>query len=138
MFYAQLNEENICIGISQLSGEVKAENMIEIETHDVGLLNKRWTRQGWEEVPRPEQEAPAPTVDRLARLETQNLILMDTLATVYVETLGDKADDQTLTDLYTPLVEAGRKTVGQVPEKIKDAVQGRLLAKGDGGVKDAN
>jgi hypothetical protein len=63
---------------------------------------------------------------------------MDALATVYVETLGDKADDQTLTDLYTPLVEAGRKTIEQVPEKIKNAVQGRLSAKGDGGVKDAN
>jgi hypothetical protein len=63
---------------------------------------------------------------------------MDALATVYVETLGDKADDQTLTDLYTPLVEAGRKTVEQVPERIKDAVQGMLSAKGDGGVKDAN
>jgi hypothetical protein len=49
--------------------------------------------------------------------------------TVYAETLGDKADEQTLVDLYTPLVEAGRKTVEQVPEKIKNAVQGRLSAK---------
>ena len=82
--------------------------------------------------------APSPAPTELSRLETQNLILMDALATVYVETLGDKADDQTLTDLYTPLVEAGRKTVEHVPEKIKNAVQDRVSAKGDGGVKDAN
>lgn len=69
------------------------------------------------------------TADKLANLEQQNLILMDALATVYAETLGDKADDQTLTDLYTPLVEAGRKTVEQVPEKIRNAVQGKLVAK---------
>jgi hypothetical protein len=62
-------------------------------------------------------------------LEAQNLILMDALANVYAETLGDKADEQTLADLYTPLVEAGRKTVEQVPEKIKNAVHGRLSAK---------
>ena len=86
------------------------------------------------------ETAPEPeTVEqKLSRLEAQNLILMEALATVYAETLGDKADDQTLTDLYTPLVEAGRKTVQQVPEKIRSAVQGRLSAKGDGGVKDAN
>ncbi len=89
--------------------------------------------------PLPEKTVPSESNrEKLARLETQNIILMDALATVYVETLGDKADDQTLTDLYTPLVEAGRKTVKQVPEKIKDAVHGRLSAKGDGGVKDAN
>ncbi len=89
--------------------------------------------------PLPEKTVPSESNrEKLARLETQNIILMDALATVYVETLGDKADDQTLTDLYTPLVEAGRKTVEQVPEKIKDAVHGRLSAKGDGGVKDAN
>lgn len=88
MFYAQLNEENICIGISQLSGEVKAENMIELDGYDTPLLGKRWTRQGWEEVPRPEQEAPAPTVDRLARLEAQTLLLADAIADIYEELLG--------------------------------------------------
>ena len=89
--------------------------------------------------PLPEQTVPSESNrEKLARLETQNLILMDALANVYAETLGDKADEQTLVDLYTPLVEAGRKTVEHVPEKIKDAVQGRLSAKGDGGVKDAN
>jgi hypothetical protein len=86
-----------------------------------------------EPIPAPESDtSPDVTAEKLVRLEAQNLIIMDALATVYVETLGDKADDQTLTDLYTPLVEAGRKTVEQVPEKIKDAVQGRLSAKGAG------
>jgi hypothetical protein len=80
--------------------------------------------------PLPEQTVPSESNrEKLARLETQNLILMDALATVYVETLGDKADEETLADLYTPLVEAGRKTVEQVPEKIKNAVHGRLSAK---------
>lgn len=75
---------------------------------------------------------------KLVQLEEQNLIIMSALANVYAETLGDKADEQTLVDLYTPLVEAGRKTIEQVPEKARNAVQDRVSAKGDGGVKDAN
>jgi len=45
--YAQLNENNICIGISQLSGEVIAENMIEIESPDASFLWKKHENGTW-------------------------------------------------------------------------------------------
>ena len=60
MFYAQLNENNICVGVSQLSGEVKAENMIEIEAYDALLLGKKYDSGAWVEIPQEEPE-PQPT-----------------------------------------------------------------------------
>ena len=129
---------------------VEIDNMIYVQLREGAEAKPTWSKitkaqfnavrpSKREPIPAPEPGTlPETTAAELSRLEAQNLILMDALATVYVETLGDKADDQTLTDLYTPLVEAGRKTIEQVPEKIKNAVQGGLSAKGDGGVKDAN
>lgn len=148
-FYVQIDSDGICYAVTETADEIKQADMIPVSSMNAGLqlLGKRRTGSKWEEVPEEIDEPSAPsepdappktTASKLARLETQNLILMDALATVYAETLGDKADEQTLVDLYTPLVEAGRKTIEQVPEKIKNAVQGRLSAKGDGGVKDAN
>ena len=51
--YAQLDEQNICIGVSQLSGEVVASNMIPIENMDIEYYfyrlydqqNNEWTNQ---------------------------------------------------------------------------------------------
>ena len=57
MIYAQLNEENICIGISQLSGKVAAENMIELASYDTGILGKKYVDGKWEDVEHQEEEA---------------------------------------------------------------------------------
>ena len=57
MIYAQLNEENICIGISQLSGKVAAENMIELASYDTSILGKKYVDGKWEDVEHPEEEA---------------------------------------------------------------------------------
>lgn len=57
MIYAQLNEENICIGISQLSGKVAAENMIELASYDTSILGKKYVVGKWEDVEHPEEEA---------------------------------------------------------------------------------
>ena len=58
-FYAQLNENNICIGISQLSGEVKQENMIEIESLDNDLMWRKYEHSEWSTVKfEPESTAP--------------------------------------------------------------------------------
>lgn len=63
MFYAQINEENICVGVSSLSGEVKSDSLIRLETFDTSLLGKKYTDGLWEEVPKTEteQETPEPT-----------------------------------------------------------------------------
>ena len=56
VIYAQLNEEKICEGISQLSGEVVAEHMIELETVDDSLIGTRYNDGIWEEVAPEEPE----------------------------------------------------------------------------------
>lgn len=57
--YAQINENNICIGISQLAGEVVQDNMIEIPTVDMSYLWKKHENGSWSnETYEPESTAP--------------------------------------------------------------------------------
>lgn len=57
--YAQLNQENICVAVSYLSGEVQKENMIRID-QDTALncMGKRYANGIWEEM--PEEPMPEP------------------------------------------------------------------------------
>jgi len=57
-YYAQLDENNICIGVSQLSGEVSETNMILLERYDMSLIGKKYNNGTWEDMPTPE---PKPT-----------------------------------------------------------------------------
>lgn len=57
-YYAQIDENNICIGVSQLSGEINAPNMILLESYDASLLGKKYNNRAWEDVPQPD---PTPT-----------------------------------------------------------------------------
>ena len=61
MVYAQINDENICIAVSNLSGEVSADNLIPLEVFDASILSKKWTGDGWEDVPQPQPVEPQPT-----------------------------------------------------------------------------
>ena len=49
-YYAQVDENNICIGVSSLSGEVEAANMIRLNSMDISLFGKRYSNVEWEEV----------------------------------------------------------------------------------------
>jgi len=54
-YYAQINTDNICFAVSDLSGEVRADNMIRLENYDASLLGKRYVDGKWLEVePRDE------------------------------------------------------------------------------------
>lgn len=57
-YYAQLDENSICIGVSQLSGEVSETNMILLDRYDASLMGKKYNNGTWEDVPQPE---PTPT-----------------------------------------------------------------------------
>ena len=46
-FYAQLNEKNICIGVSQLSGEVQRANMIPIKSMDADYIGRKYENGEW-------------------------------------------------------------------------------------------
>lgn len=92
MYYAQINVDGICIGVSQLAGKVETEHMIEIDEYDTSLLGKRWSGETWDAGPDPEPGPPPETIeDKMARLEEQNLILMDALATTFEEVLALRA-----------------------------------------------
>lgn len=54
MYYAQIDSNNICIGISQLKGDVNNPNMIKIGSYDKSLLGKIYDNGNW-----VEQKTPA-------------------------------------------------------------------------------
>lgn len=78
--YAQLNENQICVGISQLSGEVNADNMVEIESFNESYLWKKYKNGEWSaEKYEPVSTAPIDEFEALkaksAELEQDNLAL---------------------------------------------------------------
>lgn len=51
--YAQINEENIVVAVSQLSDEVVSSSLIRIEFADYSLLNKKYENGQFVDVPVP-------------------------------------------------------------------------------------
>ena len=82
-YYAQIDESNICIAVSDLSGLVTAANMLRLETYDISLLGKKYNNGVWEDMPQPE---PKPT--QLDRIE-------DKLNTSYAEAQNQAVDQYT-------------------------------------------
>ena len=63
--YAELDENNICKAVSQLSGEVIKDTMIRLDEYDISLLSKKYNNGVWEEVP-VEEITPEPSqLDRI-------------------------------------------------------------------------
>ena len=54
MFYAQINESNICVAVSNLTEKVQDTRLIPIGFMDVGLIGKKYENVEWVEVPIPE------------------------------------------------------------------------------------
>lgn len=54
--YALLNDDNICIGISSLSGKVDKPNMIRLLQYDESLLGQLWNGETFEPAPVVEEE----------------------------------------------------------------------------------
>lgn len=54
MFYAQINESNICVAVSNLTGKVQDDKLIPIASMSHGLLGKKYENGKWVEVPIPE------------------------------------------------------------------------------------
>ncbi len=64
--YAQIDENNICVGISELSGKIIEKSMIPLDKFDVSIIGKKYNNGEWEEVPQPEPEP-----SQLDRIEEQ-------------------------------------------------------------------
>ena len=81
MFYAQLDEENICMAVSRLSGEVEAENLIEIPSFDTSIIGKKYADGTWVEVVQPDPEP-----SQLDRIEEQlNALAADSVTVEKLE-----------------------------------------------------
>jgi hypothetical protein len=71
--YAQLNENNICTGISQLSEEVIQDNLIEIPLLDISYMWKKFENGAWStETFEPISTAPISEFDQL-KIDNTNL-----------------------------------------------------------------
>lgn len=82
-FYAQLNENNICIGISQLSGEVIQSNMIEIQSADNSYLWRKYENSTWSnEKFEPQSTAP---ITEFEALKAENVALRNDLSNSVIE-----------------------------------------------------
>ena len=47
-YYAQLNDIGVCIGVSQLSGDVEG-NVVLLDGYDVSIINKKYNNGIWED-----------------------------------------------------------------------------------------
>ena len=63
--YAELNENNICKAVSQLSGKVDKPTMIPLDSYNTSLLGKRYDNGKWYEVEQPEPEHTETQLDRI-------------------------------------------------------------------------
>ena len=94
-YYAQIDDDGICCGVSQLSGIVEHDNMIQLESYDMSLMGKLWTGTEWVENPNP-PEPVEPTT------EPTNQVIMDALTAMQ----GDQVPAATLDAAYREGVNA--------------------------------
>ena len=85
MVYAQINEDKICVAVSQSGGTISGKDIIELEMFDASILGKKYNNGKWEDV-YVEPVEPEPT--QLDRIEEQQLITMEATATVYEAVLA--------------------------------------------------
>lgn len=93
-YYAQINEDSVCIGISQLSDEIKENNMIKIENYDVTILGKKYENGVWVELPKPliepteEEVIIAQTFINQASIKEQLNIIDETNSKILLKITG--------------------------------------------------
>lgn len=70
-YYAQLDTEFFCVGLSQLSGEVVQEDMIRIQEYDMSLLGRKYdvVNGQWTNEYRPKPEESSVNHDDVVRDE---------------------------------------------------------------------
>lgn len=88
-YYAQIDDDGICCGVSQLSGIVEHDNMIQLESYDMSLMGKLWTGTEWVENPNPPEPLEPST-------EPTNQDIMDKLN----DMSGDQVSVATLDAAY--------------------------------------
>ena len=93
-YYAQLNADNVAVGVSQLSGAVDNPQLIPLETYDADVMGKKWNGSTWEAMPEPEPVPPEPTPEEL-----NTMALMEGIAGLYESQIA--LEDRIATDNLT-------------------------------------
>ena len=92
-YYATLNSENICNGISQLNDEVVADNLIELASYDTSVLGKMWTGSEWVDNPNPPEPVEPTTEPTMSDLSDK----MDAQQSLQLASMQGQADQYTTT-----------------------------------------
>ena len=104
MRYAQINENGICFAVSNLSGEVIADDMILLKDNEMSPLGKKYVNGMWEEV-EAEQE---PIVQAPSDME----MIMQSMADLELANLEAQQERQLLaqqlSDLELAVLEGGK------------------------------
>ncbi len=88
-YYAQIDENNICIGVSQNPLPIERDDMIQIDSYDLSLLRKVYQDGEWIENPNPEPEPePVPEPTSTDELKELMLDLMEGQVTLFEMQLG--------------------------------------------------
>ena len=66
MYYAQINDENICIAVSKLHGEVKEGNLLQIPIYDSSILGKKYENGKWMDIPQKKEQNPITEQEQIA------------------------------------------------------------------------
>ena len=59
-YYAQIDVQNVCVGVSQLAGVVDADNLVELDSYDISVLGKLWQDGKWVDNPNKPTEPEPP------------------------------------------------------------------------------
>jgi hypothetical protein len=71
-YYAQLNENNICIGISTLKTEMQADKLVKIPVYNEDYMWRKYENGQWsDEKYLPSEPEPQPTIEEQILFETQ-------------------------------------------------------------------
>jgi hypothetical protein len=76
-FYAQLNNDNVCVGVSILAGEVTADNMVEIPNADEDFIYRKFDGQ-WS-VAKYQPDVPLIKKDEFEELKAQQALMQAAL-----------------------------------------------------------
>ena len=87
-YYAQLNDEGVCVVVSELSGEVLKENLVPLESYNIDLLGKKYRNGLFEVVPKTKEQL-------LTELKREYLSQIKD-----ADLLGDTAEVQYLQEEY--------------------------------------
>lgn len=78
--YAQLDENNVCTGISRLSGEAQDHRLVPIESFDRDLFWRKYENGQWSEGKyEPQSTAPLTEFEQLKQQQTLMQAALDEL-----------------------------------------------------------